>query len=139
MLRPVKDDLGLKVHGVYQILCECGRVYVGQTGRSIEARYKEHMRHVRLKQPDKSAVAEHNFKTGHHIDFSSISVLDKTTGYMDRLVKEAIEIQLSTGNFNRDGGFMLSWAWYPVMNMLSNQKAGRNRVSTSLHPPFPIG
>jgi hypothetical protein len=59
------------------------------------------MRHVRLKQPDKSAVAEHNFNTGHRIDFSSTSVLDKTTGYMDRLVKEEIEIRLNTGNFNQ--------------------------------------
>jgi hypothetical protein len=88
------------------------------------------MRHVHLKQPNKSAVVEHNFNTGHRIDFSSTSVLDKTTGYIDCLVKEAIEIRLNTGNFSRDGGFMLSWAWYLVMNMLSNQKAGRNRAST---------
>jgi hypothetical protein len=73
---------------------------------------------------------EHNFNTGHRIDFSSTSVLDKMTGYMDCLVKEAIEIRLNTGNFNREGGFMLSQAWYPVINMLSNQKAGQNRVST---------
>jgi hypothetical protein len=48
------------------------------------------MRHVRLKQPDKSAVAEHNFNTGNRIDFRSPSVLNKTTGYMDCLMKEAI-------------------------------------------------
>jgi hypothetical protein len=30
---------------------------VGQTGRSIETRCKEHMRHIRLDQPEKSAVA----------------------------------------------------------------------------------
>jgi hypothetical protein len=34
---------------------------------------------------------------------------------------------------------MLSPVWYPVMNMLSNQKAGRNGASTWLHPPVPIG
>jgi hypothetical protein len=130
MLRPIKDDLGLKVSGVYQIPHECGKVYISQTGRSIEARCKEHMRHICLKQPDKSVVTEHKFNKGHRVDFSSTSVLDKTTGYMDRLVKEATEIQLNTGNFNRDGGFMLSRARYPVMNMLSNQKAGRNWAST---------
>jgi hypothetical protein len=97
------------------------------------------MRHIRLKQPDKSAVAEHNFNTGHLIDFSSTSVLDKKTGYINRLMKEAVEMRLNTGNFSRDGGFMLSWPWYPVMNMLSYQKAGRNRASTLLHPPVPIG
>jgi hypothetical protein len=29
ILRMVKDDLGLKVPGVYWIPCECGKVYVG--------------------------------------------------------------------------------------------------------------
>ncbi|GFG31913.1 hypothetical protein Cfor_11969 [Coptotermes formosanus] len=31
-LRPVKDDLGLRIFGVYSIPCECGQVYIGQTG-----------------------------------------------------------------------------------------------------------
>jgi hypothetical protein len=97
------------------------------------------MMHIHLKQPDKSTVAKHNLNTGHRIDFSSTSALDKTTGYTDRLVKEAFEIRLNTGSINRDGGFMLSRAWYPVLNLLSNQKAGQNKVSTSLHPPVPIG
>jgi hypothetical protein len=57
--------------------------------------------HVRLKQPDKSAVAEYNFNTGHRIDFSSTSVLDKATGYMARIVKEVIEIRLNTATINQ--------------------------------------
>jgi hypothetical protein len=84
-------------------------------------------------------TAEVNFNTGHCIDFSSTSVLDKTTGYMGHLMKEAIEIRLNTRNFNRDSGFMLSQAWYPVKNMLSYQKARQNRASTWLHPPVPTG
>jgi hypothetical protein len=35
-LLPVKDDLGLRNPSVYSIPCECGQVYIGQTGRSIE-------------------------------------------------------------------------------------------------------
>jgi hypothetical protein len=31
-LQPMKDDLGLKTPGVYSIPCECGQVYIGQTG-----------------------------------------------------------------------------------------------------------
>jgi hypothetical protein len=88
------------------------------------------MRHIHLKQPDKSAKAEHNINTGQRIDFSTTSVLDKTAGYMDHLMKESTEIRLNTRNFNRGGGFMFSQAWNPVMNMLSNQKAGQNNVST---------
>jgi hypothetical protein len=29
---PVKDAVGLRTPGVYSIPCECGRVYIGQSG-----------------------------------------------------------------------------------------------------------
>jgi len=40
--------------------CECGQVYIGQGGRSIQIRIKEHSRHIRLAQTEKSEVAEHS-------------------------------------------------------------------------------
>jgi hypothetical protein len=52
-LPPLKDSLGLKTPGVYSIPYECGRVYIGQSGRSIQFQIKEHNRHIRLAQPDK--------------------------------------------------------------------------------------
>jgi hypothetical protein len=118
LLRTVKDDLSLKIPGVYCIPCECGKVYIGQTGRSTEARCKEHMRHIWLDQPEKSAVAEHSINTGHQIDFNNISLLDRASGYMDHLVKEAIQIRLNYRNLNRDSGFTLSQAWNPVTKLL---------------------
>jgi hypothetical protein len=38
----VKDDLGLRTPGVYSIPCECGQVYIRQTGHSVDTRLKEH-------------------------------------------------------------------------------------------------
>jgi hypothetical protein len=66
-LPPVKDALGLRTPGIYSIPCECGRVYIGQSGRSVQLRIKEHNRHIRLAQPDKSAVAEHSIDHEHII------------------------------------------------------------------------
>jgi hypothetical protein len=40
--RPVKEHLGLRTPGVYRIPCECGRVYIWQTGRSVDIRIKKH-------------------------------------------------------------------------------------------------
>jgi hypothetical protein len=34
-LPPVKDAIGLKTPAVCRIPCECGSVYIGQSGRSI--------------------------------------------------------------------------------------------------------
>jgi hypothetical protein len=42
-------------------------VYVGQSGRSTQTRIKEHNRHIRLAQTDKSVVAEHNINHDHII------------------------------------------------------------------------
>jgi hypothetical protein len=75
------------------------------------------MRHIRLNQPQKSAVAEHSINAGHKIDFN-VSVLDRASGYMDRLVKEAIQIRLNQNNINRDNGFTLSRACNPVTKLL---------------------
>jgi hypothetical protein len=94
LLRPVKDHLGLRQPGVYRIPCGCGRVYTGQTGRSVDIRLKERQRHIRLEHPDKSAVAEHSIDQGHRVQFHSSSILATKTRYMDRSIREANEIEL---------------------------------------------
>ena len=87
MLRPVKDNLGLRTCGIYCIPCKCSKVYVGQTSSTIEIRRQEHIRHLGLCQPEKSAVAELKINTGHEIKFERTQKLSRTTTYMDCIVK----------------------------------------------------
>jgi hypothetical protein len=65
-----------------------------QTGSSIETRVKEHQRHIRLKHLDKSAVAEHITNLGHRIQLQDTTILSTKSRYIDRVIREAIEIQL---------------------------------------------
>jgi hypothetical protein len=46
----------------------------------------------------KYAMAEHRFEMGHNIDFSSTSILDKATVYMDCVIKEAVEVRFNLRN-----------------------------------------
>jgi hypothetical protein len=108
LLSPVKDHFGLRTPGVYRIPCECDRVYIGQAGRSMDIRLKEHQRHIRIEHPDKSAVAEQSIYLGHRIQFHNSSILATKTRYMDRIVREATEIELHSYNINREGCFCLS-------------------------------
>jgi hypothetical protein len=42
LLHPVKYNLQLRTPDVWRIPCECGRVYIGQTGCSMDIRLNEH-------------------------------------------------------------------------------------------------
>jgi hypothetical protein len=52
-------------------------------------------------------MSKHSISEGHCFNFKAAKALVRTAGYMDHIVKEAIEIQLHPDNFNSDMGFTL--------------------------------
>ncbi|KAJ4445767.1 hypothetical protein ANN_12452 [Periplaneta americana] len=67
---------------------------------------------------DVPSVAQHSIEKEHKILFDHTKVINKSSHYWDRTIKEAIEIKLEKNNFNRDGGLQLSQAWTPALDQL---------------------
>lgn len=92
--------------GIYSITCdECKRVYYGQTKRSVEIRFGEHIQSIRLNHPYKSAVASHILVDGHAMITKDNLKLLKQVNDARRLdVYEAFYIQNDDTALNLDRG-----------------------------------
>jgi predicted GIY-YIG superfamily endonuclease len=118
VVRSVKDEVDPKDReGVYRISCECQRVYIGQTKRSIKERISEHDRAVRLGQAEKSLIAEHSLKEGHKIEWEKSGAISFKKPKVPRLVKESMEIFKNKGKaLNAGNAFTLSKAWTTLIS-----------------------
>ena len=97
LVRP-KDPVppGRRDGVVYRIPCgECDAVYIGETGRPVQRRMKEHERDVRLARCQTSAVAEHANATGHGPSWNDVKCIHRDPHWHTRRVKEAIQIRLT--------------------------------------------
>ena len=112
LVRP-KDTLepGKQDGVVYKIPCECGKVYIGETGRAMQDRIKEHDRDIRLAHTQTSAVSEHANETEHLPLWNQVKFIDRDPHRYTRRVKEDIQIRLHSNNINRDSGIEIPEAW----------------------------
>ena len=98
-----------RVGVIYLIPCECGAVYIGETGRNIKFRLQEHTRAVN--KGDKT-IACHQMTTGHNIiKWEDSRVLEQESNLQRRQIKETIYIRTTANTMNTDPGLDLNPTW----------------------------
>ncbi|XP_063216176.1 uncharacterized protein LOC134527430 [Bacillus rossius redtenbacheri] len=78
----------LQTHNcVYQIPCECGHVYIGETGRALSTRIKEHKNNCKKGETLKSRLAEHTWENSHKILWEDSTPLIQEPDKIKRKIK----------------------------------------------------
>ena len=93
---------------VYQISCrDCNAVYVGETGRSVRTRKREHADAVKTFNTKKSALSQHVMEFDHRIDWDNVKILkSESHAYRRRVAKSFLINQkaCSCNVINRNDG-----------------------------------
>ena len=105
----------LKKGSVYEVPCgSCNKVYIGETGRSLKERLKEHKYAVKTGNM-RNGIAAHARKTQHPVDWTSARITASEQNLKKRKVLEAIHIREQPNNTNLDCGLVLNPIWRPLL------------------------
>jgi hypothetical protein len=61
---------------IYSFLCECGRSYIGETGRFLAVWLREPKHKLQRVLTDKSKLAQHAYEEGHRVDWDDSMILE---------------------------------------------------------------
>ena len=97
---------------VYRVACSCDASYIGETGRPLEIRIKEHKKSVENKD-QKSAISEHLMgHPDHSMKWDTVENLCTNIPQTTiRKLSEAIQIKRYKPQMNRDQGLFLPIAY----------------------------
>ena len=95
-----KEKKNSKKNSIYQIPCSCGKVYVGETKRPLEVRINEHRWATKMREIDRSKIANHAWGEGlHRPDWENTKILDQEENATQRKIKETAYMMITPHNF----------------------------------------
>ncbi len=100
-LSKLKDPLPLQIRSgvVYNIICAmCDKCYIRETIHRLEDRIKEHKSACIKCDTEKSALAEHARREGHHTAWEKVTILDDERRRFGLIIKEALHLLRTVKN-----------------------------------------
>lgn len=100
---------------VYEVPCrDCNSVYVGETGRSLEMRLREHKYAVKTGDT-KNGIAVHAWTKEHQVNWDAAKVRVREQQLTRRKAMESLLIRQHANSSNLDKGMNLSQIWKPLL------------------------
>jgi predicted GIY-YIG superfamily endonuclease len=99
---------------IYSIHCECGRCYIGETGRPLGIRIWEHMNNLKQGLLEKSRLAEHAYEEGHRIQWKEAKTIQIEANNIYRKYKEAALMACITNPISQPS-LEFSPTWIPLI------------------------
>ena len=135
-MRP-KDAVYLrKEDGVlYKTHCECGNICIGETGRYMHERVKEHDRDIRLSRTQpflNTPVRPGIIHSGRSLSLLT-DTLSGTLAELKRLLAQDFTITILTGTVE----FEIPEAWMPTIRQLSSRPLPQGIAEETIPPPPP--
>jgi hypothetical protein len=87
-----KRDLQQTAHCVYDIPCKCGTSCIGETGRSLAVRLREHKHNLQQGLLEKSKLAQHAYEEGHRVGCVEARILENESNSGYRKYKESVQM-----------------------------------------------
>ena len=107
-----EDKISNKNCVIYSYFCgsiDCGKEYIGESGRSFGERYKEH-----LKAP--SPIFQHQSTSGHETSIDNFKIIGREDNSLARTIKESIYIRVNNPTLNRNiGKYNLPHIWDNIL------------------------
>ena len=142
--RDIKENAGI----IYNVPCkQFPRSYVGETGRWLGIRMKEHqddvVKHTESIQytrsqrkasestDNKSALTDHATRSNHMIDWDNTTIVGREDIRLRRQIRETIRIRQEIRPLNRDqGSYDLPQLWGPLLT--DSHSTGNSRVQSAV-------
>jgi predicted GIY-YIG superfamily endonuclease len=99
---------------IYSVPCECGRCYIGETGRPLVVRIREHMNNLKQGLMEKSRLAKHAYEEGHRIQWKEAKAAQIETNNICRKYKEAAHMACITNPISQLS-LEISPIWIPLI------------------------
>ena len=119
--------------GLYKYTCKCSNkaIYIGQTARSFEHRWKEHGSAINNETWSHSGITQHHQNFPQHFDKENFKIVTKMQGKKKRRlaydikIREALEFRHHSSGpgkgLNEDiGAYIRTDIWDPVLNHIGN-------------------